>query len=106
MIGRIQHSIVYENHFHRDLDFSMLSRKLLHNPRNLPPDRSLTLLRNEATVDKNLETIRNNIPLQPALRGIDVQSRPHFPSPPYRLCIDSRSSLRDLPSQLFQILNQ
>src|SRR2546422_2288300 len=106
MIGWCQHRIVSENHFHRDLDLPMLSRKLLHNPRNLSPDLSLILFRNKATVDQNLESIRNDIPLQPALRSIDVQSRPHLPSPPDRLRIDSRSSLRDLLSQLFQILNQ
>src|SRR2546425_3578309 len=106
MIGRSQHRIVSENHFHRHLDLSMLSRKLLHNPRNLPPDLSLTLLRNEPAVDQNLETIRNNIPLKPALRNIDVQSRPHLPSPPNRLRIDLRPSLADLFSQLLQILNQ
>src|SRR6266705_2397066 len=106
MIGRCQHRIVSENHFHRHLDLSMLSRKLLHNPRNLPPDLSLTLLRNEPAVDQNLETIRNNIPLQPALRSIDVQARPHLPSPPNRLRIDLRPSLADLLSQLLQILNQ
>src|SRR5712692_9147574 len=106
MIGRCQHRIVSENHLHRDLDFSMLSRKLLHHSRNLPPDLSLALFRNEPAVDKNLESIRNNIPLKPALRSIDVQSRPHLPSTPNRLCIDSRSSLRDLLSQLLQILNQ
>src|SRR5438128_7268261 len=106
MIGRCQHRIVSENHFHRDFDFSMLARKLLHNPRNLPPDLSLALFRNKATVDENLESIRNNIPLEPALRSIDIQSRPHLPSTPNRLRVDSRSSLRDLPSQLLQILDQ
>src|SRR5207244_13495360 len=100
-----QYRIVSDDHFHRDHDFPMLSRKLLHNPRNLPPDPSLALLRNETAVDKNLERIRNNIPFQPALRSIDVESRPHLPSPPNRLCIDSRPSLTDLFSQLFQILN-
>src|SRR5437016_13179013 len=105
MIGRCQHRIVSEDHFHRDLDFPMLSRKLLHNPRNLPPDLSLALLRNETAVDKNLERIRNNIPFQPALRSIDVESRPHPPRTPYRLSVDLRSSLTDLFSQLFQILN-
>src|SRR2546428_4888150 len=84
----------------------MLRSKLLHNPRNLLPDPSLALLGDEPTVDENLERIRNNIPLQSALRSIDVQSRPHLPSPPDRLRIDSRSSLPDLLSQLFQILNQ
>src|SRR5947208_14147104 len=93
MIGRCQHRIVSENHFHRDLDFSMLRSKLLHNPRNLPPDLSLALLRNEPAVDQNLESIRNNIPLETSLRSVDVQSRSHLPSPPYRLCVDLRSSL-------------
>src|SRR2546426_10881513 len=106
MIGRCQHRIVSENHFHRNLDLPMLRGKLLHHPRNLPPDPSLALLRNEPAVDKNLESIRNNIPLETPLRSIDVQSRSHLPTPPNRLCIDSRSSLRDLLSQLFQILNQ
>src|SRR2546425_3413161 len=98
MIGRCQHGIVSEDHFHRDLDFSMLSRKLLHNPRNLPPDPSLGLLGDEPTVDENLETIRNNIPLKPTFRSVDVQSRPHLPSPPDRLRVNSRSSLADLYS--------
>src|SRR2546425_6123593 len=98
MIGWCQHRIVSENHFHRDLDFSMLRRKSLHHPRNLPPDPSLALLGDEPTVDENLERIRNDIPLQPALRSIDVQSRPHLPSPPNRLRVNSRSSLADLYS--------
>src|SRR6266446_8520679 len=106
MIGRCQHRIVSENHFHRHLDLPMLSRKPVHNPRNLPPDPSLALFRNETAVDKDLESIRNNIPLQPALRSIDVQARPHLPSPPNRLCINFRSSLTYLFSQLLQILNQ
>src|SRR5205807_5434716 len=106
MIGRSHHGIVSENHFHRDLDFSMLRSKLSHHSGNLFPGPSLALFRNEPAVDKNLERIRNNIPLQPALRSIDIQSRPHLPSPPDRLRIDSRSSLTDLLSQLLQILNQ
>src|SRR5437879_7589287 len=105
MIGRCQHRIVSENHFHRDLDFSMLSRKLLHNPRNLPPDLSLALFRNEPAVDQNLESIRNNIPFQPAIRSIDIESRPHPPRTPYRLSVDLRSSLTDLFSQLLTLLN-
>src|SRR5439155_21411052 len=100
MIRRGDHRIVSENHFHRDLDFSMLRSKLLHNPRNLPPDPSLILFRNETAVDKNLERIRNNIPLQPALRSIDIQSWPHLLSTPYWLCIDLRSSLANLFSQV------
>src|SRR5437867_6910966 len=106
MIGRGDHRIVSEDHFHRHLDLPMLSRKLSHHSRNLFPDPSLALFRNEPAVDKNLESIRNNIPLEPALRSIDIQSRPHLPSPPNRLRINSRSSLTDLFSQLFQILNQ
>src|SRR5712692_3225131 len=106
MIGRCQHRIVSENHLHRDLDFSMLSRKLLHHSRNLPPDLSLALFRDEPAADKSLETIRNNIPLEPALRSIDVQSRPHLPSPPNRLRIDLGPSFADLLSQFLQILNQ
>src|SRR2546425_6515426 len=100
MIGWCQHRIVSENHFHRDFDFSMLRCKLLHHLRNLLPDPSLALLGDEPTVDENLERIRNNIPLQSALRSIDVQSRPHLPSPPDRLRIDLRSSPADLFSQL------
>src|SRR6266581_4006524 len=106
MIRRGHHRIVSEDHFHRDLDFSMLRSKLSHHSRNLLPDPSLVLFRNEPAVDKNLESIRNNIPLQPALRSIDIQSRSHLPSPPNRLCIDLRSSLPDLFSQFLQILNQ
>src|SRR5205807_5598909 len=106
MIRRSHHRIVSEDHFHRHLDLSMLRSKLSHHSRNLFPDPSLALFRNEPAVDKNLERIRNNIPLQPALRSVHVQSRSHFPSTPDRLRIDSRSSLRDLLSQLFQILNQ
>src|SRR5207245_3299072 len=106
MIRWCQHRIVAEYHFHRDLDLSMLSRKILHHSRNLPSDLSLALFRNEAPVDENLESIRNDIPLQPALRSIDVESRSHLLGSPYGLCIDSRSSLTDLYSQLFQIFNQ
>src|SRR6266581_815529 len=105
MIRRGHHRIVSENHFHRHLDLRMLSRKLLHHSRNLLPDPSLALFRNEPAVDENIESIRNNIPLKPALRSIDVQSRPHLPSTPNRLRIDPRSSLRDLLSQLLQILD-
>src|SRR5438128_7318255 len=101
MIGRCQHRIVSENHFHRDLDFSMLGRKLLHNPRNLPPDLSLALFRNEPAVDQNLESIRNNIPLSPALRSIDVQPRFRLPNTPSRFRVDSTPSLTDLFSELF-----
>src|SRR5205807_3896083 len=96
MIGWCQHRIVSENHFHRDLDFSMLSRKLLHHPRNLSPDPRLALLRYEAAVDENLESIRNNIPFQPALRRVDVQSRFHLLNTVSRLRVDPRSSLTDL----------
>src|SRR5437660_6713740 len=106
MIRRSHHGIVSEDHFHRHLDFSMLPGKLSHHSRNLFPDPSLALFRNETAVDKNLESIRNNIPLEPALHGIDIKSRSHLPSTPDRLRIDSRSSLPDLLSQLFQILNQ
>src|SRR5438552_2239327 len=96
MIGRCHHRIVAENHFHRDLDFSMFRGKLLPHPRNLPPDPSLTLFRNEPAVDKNLESIRNNIPLEPALRSINVQSRFHLLNPVSRLRVDPRASLTDL----------
>src|SRR5713101_2509251 len=106
MIGRCQHRFVSENHFHRHLDLPMLRSKLPHHPRNLPPNPSLTLLRNEPAVDKNLETIRNNIPLQPALRSINVQPRFHLPNTISRLRVDSRPSLTDLFSQLLQVLNQ
>src|SRR6266480_5625912 len=106
MIRRSHHRVVSEDHFHRHLDLPMLPSKLPHYPRNLPPDLSLALFRNKAAVDKNLESIRNNIPLKTPLHGIDVQSRSHLPSPPDRLRIDSRSSLADLFSQLLQILNQ
>src|SRR5256712_11955109 len=106
MIRRGHHRIVSEDHFHRHLDLPMLSRKLLHNPRNLSPDLSLALFRNETAVDKNLESIRNNIPLKPPLRSIDIQSRPHLLGTPYRLRANSRSSLTDLYSKLLQILNQ
>src|SRR2546430_9081088 len=106
MVRRCQHRIVAENHLHRDLDLSMLRGKILHNPRNLSPDLSLALFRNEPAVDENLERIRNNIPFQSALRGVDVQSRSHLLGSPYGLCIDSRSSLRDLYSELLQILDQ
>src|SRR6266480_4559757 len=106
MIRRGDHRIVAEDHFHRHLDLAMFRGKLSHHSRNLPSDPSLALFRNETAVDKNLESIRNNIPLEPALRSIDIQSRPHLPSTPNRLRIDSRSSLRDLPSQLLQILDQ
>src|SRR5438128_6940185 len=104
MIGRCQHRIVSEDHFHRHLDFSMLRSKLSHHSRNLFPDPSLALFRNETAVDQNLESIRNNIPFQPAIRSIDIESRPHPPRTPYRLSVDLRSSLTDLFSQLFQIL--
>src|SRR5437588_10220465 len=106
MIRRGHHGIVSEDHFHRHLDLPMLSRKLLHNPRNLSPDLSLVLFRNETAVDKNLESIRNNIPLETSLHGIDVKSRSHLPSIPYRLSVDLRSSLADLFSQLLKILDQ
>src|SRR2546422_11627421 len=84
----------------------MLSRKLLYHSRNLPPDLSLTLLRNEPAVDKNLESIRNNIPLQTALRSINVQSWIHLLNTVARLGIDPRSSLNYLFPCLFQVLNQ
>src|SRR5437870_7478522 len=106
MIRQGHHWIVAEDHFHRNLDFPMFPGKLSHHSRNLPPDPSLALFRNETAVDENLESIRNNIPLEPALRSIDIQSRPHLPSTPDRLRIDSRSSLPDLLSQLLQILDQ
>src|SRR3989442_15562098 len=106
MIGRCQHGIVAENHFHRDFDFSMLRSKLSHHSRNLLPDLSLALFRNEATVDENLERIRNDIAYESALRSVDLQSRPHLPLPPYRLRVNSRSPLTDLYSQLLQVLNQ
>src|SRR2546426_4266989 len=106
MIRRGHHWIVSEDHFHRHLDFSVLRSKLPHHSLNLPSDLSLALLRNETAVDKNLESIRNNIPLETSLRCIDVQSRSHLPSTPYRLRINSGSSPTDLFSQLFQILNQ
>src|SRR5712664_4207472 len=96
MVRRCQHWIVAENHLHRDLDLSMLRGKLLHHPRNLPPDPSLALLRNEAAVDENLESVRNNIPLQTALRSINVESRFHFLNTVSRLRVDPRSSLADL----------
>src|SRR5207253_10338956 len=105
MIGCGHHGIVSEDHFHRHLDFSMLRSKLSHHSRNLFPDPSLALFRNETAVDKNLESIRNNIPLEPALHSIDIQSRSHLPSTPDRLRIDSRSSLPDLLSQLLQLFN-
>src|SRR2546427_12298048 len=105
MIGCGHHGIVSEDHFHRHLDFSMLRRKLSHHSRNLFPDPSLALFRNEPAVDQNLESIRNNIPFQPAIRSIDIESRPHPPRTPYRLSVDLRSSLTDLFSQLSQILN-
>src|SRR5437879_11601282 len=106
MIRRGHHRIVAEDHFHRYLDFSMLRSKLSHHSRNLFPDPSFALFRNETAVDKNLESIRNNIPLQPALRSIDVQPRFHLPNTPSRFRVDSRPSLTDLFSELFQILNQ
>src|SRR2546422_10908843 len=106
MIRRGHHSIVSEHHFHRHLDFSMLRSKLPHHSRNLLPGLSLAFFRDEAAVDKNLESIRNNIPLEPSLRSVDIQSRPHLPSTPYWLSVDLRSSLAYLSSQLLQILNQ
>src|SRR5438067_13525712 len=105
MIGCGHHRIVSQDHFHRHLDFSMLRSKLSHHSRNLFPDPSLDLSRNETAVDKNLESIRNNIPLEPALHSIDIQSRPHLPSTPDRPRIDSRSSLPVLLPQLFKLLN-
>src|SRR6266566_3185172 len=106
MIGRSKHRIVAEYHFHRDLDFSMLGRKLFHHTRDLTPHWSLALFRYEPAVDKNLESIRNNIPLQPALRSINVQSRFHLLNTVPRLRVDPRSSFTDLFSQLLQFLNQ
>src|SRR6266567_3882847 len=106
MIGRGHHRIIAEDHFHRHLDLAMFRGKLSHHSRNLPSDPSLALFRNETAVDKNLESIRNNIPLEPALRSIDIQSRPHLLGTPYRLRANSRSSLTDLYSKLLQILNQ
>src|SRR5438876_12108513 len=100
MIGCGHHGIVSEDHFHRHLDFSMLRSKLSHHSRNLFPDPSLALFRNETAVDKNLESIRNNIPLEPALHSIDIQSGPHLLGTPYRLRVDPRSSPADLFSQL------
>src|SRR6266567_8530350 len=106
MIGRGHHRIVAEDHFHRHLDLAMFRGKLSHHSLNLHPDLSLVLFRNETAVDKNLESIRNNIPLETSLHGIDVKSRSHLPSTPYRLSVDLRSSLADLFSQLLQILDQ
>src|SRR5437667_10700236 len=104
MIRRGHHRIVAKDHFHRHLDFPKLRGKLSNHSRNLSPNLSLALFRNETAVDKNLESIRNNIPLKTPLRSIDIQSRPHLPSTPYRLRIDPRSSPADLFSQLLQIL--
>src|SRR2546422_9907214 len=103
MIGRCQHRIVAEYHFQGDLDFSMLRGKLFHDTRDLAPHPSLALFRYETAVYENLESIRNNIPLQAALRSIDVQSRFHLLNTVSRLRVDPRSSLTDLYSQLFQI---
>src|SRR5881296_4005076 len=96
MIGRCQHRIVAEYHFHGDLDFSMLRGKLFHHTRNLTPHSSLALFRYETAVNENLESIRNNVPLQPALRGINVQSRFHLLNTVSRFRVDPRSSLTDL----------
>src|SRR5712664_4799288 len=106
MVRRCQHRIVAEDHFHRDLDLSMFRGKLLHHACNLPPDPSLVLFRDKPPVDENLESIRNNIPLQATLRSVHVQPRSHLLSTPYRLSIDSRPPLPNLYSQLLQILNQ
>src|SRR5205807_7879443 len=106
MTRRSHHRIVSEDHFHRHLDLAMLRGKLLHYPRNLSPDLSLTLFRNKATINKNLEGVRNNISLETSLHSIDIQSGPHLLGTPYRLRIDPRSSPADLFSQLLQILNE
>src|SRR6266849_5044682 len=96
MVGWCQHRIVAEDHFHRDLDLSMFRGKLLHHSRNLPTDSILAFFRNEAAVDENLESVRNNIPLLPTLRSINVESRFHFLNTVSRLRVDPRSSLADL----------
>src|SRR5712692_5558576 len=84
----------------------MFRDEFSNNSTNLSLHLSRLFFGNETPVNQNLESIRNNIPLQTTLSQIHVQSRSHLLRPIQRLRGNPRPSLRNLQSQLLQLLDQ
>ncbi len=68
MVGRSDHRVVAEEGFHGHLDFPVSCGKVSYDLLDLSLDLRRLLLRDETSVDKDLESVWNDVALEPAFR--------------------------------------